>query len=102
ASRLRSIANQTLGGALPEVRYGAYACSNHRSQTAAVYVGIRAVEKRSGRDVLALRPHLRSAGGGIALFQHLRHAPGAVESIHGRGGNLCFAPTQPAGAASVR
>ena len=49
------------------------------------------VKKRPGRDVPALWPDVQPAGSGVALFQYLRNATGAFQSLYRCGRYLCFA-----------
>ena len=50
----------------------------------------------------ALRPRLRHPDHGLALLQRLRHAPGALQSLHRRAGDLRLAAAQRPSAADLR
>ncbi len=82
---------RTCGGALRDAR----------EQAAAGQLDLRHRQEEPGRDEPAVRPYLRSAGGGAAVFQYLWHAAGAFQPLYGGGGDFCFADAEPACAASV-
>ena len=64
---------------------------------------IYAITKRDHEElVLVDRRRLRDPDGRAALLQRLRRAPGAVEPVHGRGGDLRVAAPERAAAARLR
>ena len=93
AAQLRA---KQLAGGVSAMRAAAGAGGDRRGQAAAVQLNLCARQKRPGRDVPAVRPHLWRAGGGAALLQYLRHPAGALESLHGSGCDLCLAVIEPA------
>ena len=64
------------------------AAADRRGQAAAADVDLRRVQARPGGDVPVGGPGLRHSDRGVPLLQRLRAAPGAVEPVHRRGGNL--------------
>src|SRR5205085_5379832 len=91
ASKRPAIGGERLGGPLPAVQRSARSHSDPRIQTLTVFLLLCALEKRSGRNVLAFWPHLRSAGSGTALFQHLWPEAGTRQSLHRSGSHLRLA-----------
>ena len=65
-------------------------------------LGLRAVEVRPGAHVPDDRRGVRDPDGRAAVLQRVRHAPGAVESVHRRAGDLRGAAAEPAAAADLR
>ena len=81
---------------VPGMRTAAGALRHRREQAAAVQLDLCAGQERPGRDEPAVWPHLWTAGGGAALLQYLRHAAGALQSLHRGGGDLRLAAAEPA------
>ena len=57
-------------------------------EAARAVVGVRALQVRPGAAVPDDRARLRHPDRGAALLQRVRHAPGAVESVHRRAGDF--------------
>ncbi|CAA9354172.1 MAG: UDP-glucose 4-epimerase, partial [uncultured Gemmatimonadetes bacterium] len=89
-------------GAARRGRHGAAAPAHRRGQAAGPHQHLRAHQGRPGKDGPADRRGVRHSLGGAPLLQHLRPAPGAVESLHGGGRHLQRAPAERAAAADLR
>ena len=64
------------------------AAADRRGEAAAADVDLRGLEARPGGDVPVGGPRLRDPDGRVPLLQRLRTAPGPVQPLHRRGGDL--------------
>ena len=87
-------ARAQLGAQLRDLRSRAAADRDERGQAADPDVDLRDHQARPRGDVPRHRRRLRDPRGRAALLQRLRAGPGAVESLHGRRGDLRLAPAQ--------
>ena len=73
-----------------------------RGEAAPAHLDLRHHEARPRGDVPRRGRGVRDPGRRAALLQRLRAAPGALESVHRRGGDLLVAAAQPPAAARLR
>ena len=98
----RAAAPSRLGAALSGLRRTGHARANPRERAPAADQRVRGDKARPGGARADPGPRLRARDRGPALPQRLRPAPGAVQSLHRRGGHLRRACAQRTAAAGVR
>src|SRR6185437_11041025 len=76
--------------------------ANPRRQTPAMYFDLRAFEKRPGRNDASVWKHIPDSGSRTALFQYLRDATVALESLYGSSGDFCLAANESKVASYLR